>query len=186
MDILIACEESATVRQAASALGHNAWSCDLLPSRVPGNHIQDDVLNHLDDGWDLMIAHPPCTYLSRAGCHLLKEPGRLYWMAEAASFFNALRFSKIPRIAIENPIPHRRARDLIGKYDQIVYPYQFGDPYHKPICLWLKSLPKLKPSTIVVPTKTVIGGTPGEERQRMRSTFYPGLAHTMIQMWAST
>lgn len=182
MRVLIACEFSKTVRDAFLSRGHDAWSCDIV--KASGPHYQCDVLEILDLNWDLLIGHPPCTYLSRAGCHMLNEPGRFFWISKAADFFNALRNADIPKIAIENPIPHKHARALIGKYDQIIYPYEHGDPYTKPICLWLKNLPHIKPTNLVKPTNKIPHGTTGGEvRSRLRSVFFPGVASAMADQW---
>jgi len=124
MKVLIACEFSGIVRDAFAKKGHDAWSCDLLPTEIPGNHIQGDVCDILDDGWDMMIAHPPCTYLANSGVRWLHErPERWEKLKEAADFFRTLLNAPIERICIENPIPHKYAIYLIGrKYDQIIQP----------------------------------------------------------------
>lgn len=141
MKILVACEFSGVVREAFKLQGHDAWSCDLLPTEQPGNHIQVDVLSVLNDGWDLMIAHPPCQYLSYAGTHCWNQPGREEKRQEAMQFFMALINAPIARIAVENPrgVPGK----LYRKPDQEIHPYYFGDAAMKRTCLWLKNLPKL-------------------------------------------
>jgi hypothetical protein len=139
--VLVACEFSGIMRDAFRARGHDAWSCDLLPTEKPGPHIQDDVLKHFDEGWDLMIAHPPCTYLSRAGARWWKTPGRAELADKAAEFVFALRDAPIEKIAIENPIGQLDTRWRIA--DQVIEPHWFGDPYSKRTCLWLKNLPPL-------------------------------------------
>lgn len=158
MRVLVACEFSGIVRDAFKARGHDAWSCDLLPTERPGNHIQGDVLAILDQGWDLMIAHPPCTYLTNAGVRHLHEhvvtrtggrakicgAARMAEMRKAAQFFNALKNAPIPKKCIENPIPHRYARYLIGHYCQLIQPWMFGHGVKKPTCLWLIDLPFLQ------------------------------------------
>ena len=137
MRVLVACEFSGIVRDAFRAKGHDAWSCDLLPSEREGPHLQCDVLTVLADGWDLMIAHPPCTYLSRAGARWWKMPGRDLLAAEAAEFVFALHDAPIEHIAIENPIGQLNRR---WRYpDQTIQPWQFGHPYSKSTCLWLKA-----------------------------------------------
>ena len=142
--VLVACEYSGTVRDAFAARGWDAWSCDLLETDRPGfgvQHYQGDVLNHLNEGWDIMIAHPPCTYLSNMSNCRINEPGRKLAREEAMNFFLALADSNIPRIAIENPrgYPERAYRPA----DQIIQPWMFGHPQSKATCLWLKNLPKL-------------------------------------------
>jgi len=158
--VIVACEFSGIVREAFRKRGFDAWSCDLLPTEIPGQHIQDDVLRHLDEGWDLMIAHPPCTYLANSGVRWLSEnnprTGELYKeryckMQEAAKFFNTLLNADIPHICIENPIQHQSARFLIRHYDQIIQPWRFGYDASKATCLWLKGLPKLKPTKLIEP-----------------------------------
>ena len=152
-NILIACEKSRRVASAFEKLGHHAVSCDILPAEQEGEHIQDDVLKHLDDGWDMMIAHPDCTYLANSGVHWLsRQPGRFGAMVRSAIFFKTLLDTDIPLIVIENPIPHRYALEIIGKkYDQIVQPYRFGEDASKATCLWLKGLPPLTPTKFIEP-----------------------------------
>lgn len=153
MRVLVACEFSDVVRQAFERRGHHAWSCDLLPSEGEGLfHIRDDVLKCLErpGGWDLMIAHPPCTYLCNSGVRWLNTvPGRRDRMRDAARFFIKLQRANIPLIAIENPIPHKYAKQWIGAYSQIIQPWQFGHGETKATCLWLKGLPALMPTKIV-------------------------------------
>jgi hypothetical protein len=148
MRVLIACEFSGIVRDAFKEKGHDAWSCDLLPTEKPGQHIQGDVLNILNDGWDLMIAHPPCTYLSHAGIGWFNEEKygdkareRKIKRGAAVSFFINLYNAPINKIAIENPIGHMNGH--FRKPDQIIQPYYFGEPQIKAACLWLKNLPIL-------------------------------------------
>ena len=140
MRVLVACEFSGIVREAFAERGHDAWSCDLLPTEIPGNHIQGDVLEILDQGWDMMIAHPPCTYLSYAAMGVWDKPGRMEKRQEAIGFVKSLWNSGIPRIAIENPLG-----ELIKwrQCDQIINPFDFGEPKRKRILLWLKNLPPL-------------------------------------------
>ena len=147
MRILVACEFSGVVRDAFRARGHDAWSCDLLPSERPGPHIQGDVLPRLGDGWDLMIAHPPCTHLAVSGARWFKDKQRE--QAEALDFVRALLAAPVPRIALENPVSIISSR--IRKPDQIIQPWQFGHGETKTTCLWLKGLPPLQPTDIVVP-----------------------------------
>ncbi len=141
MKVLVACEYSGTVRDAFKAKGHDAWSCDLLPTEKPGNHIQDDVLKHLDEGWDLMIAHPPCTYLSYVGIRHWNKPGRAEKREEAMNFFLNLAAAPIEKICIENPFGY--PSKVYRKPDQTVHPYYFGESVQKRTCLWLKNLKPL-------------------------------------------
>jgi hypothetical protein len=150
LKILIACEFSGVVREAFKAQGHDAWSCDLLPTEIPGNHIQGDVLGILDDGWDLMVAHPPCTYLASSGLHWNKRrPGRSLLTEEALDFVQALHEAPIRHIAIENPVGCISTR--LRKPDQIIQPYEFGGNASKATCLWLINLPALTPTRIIEP-----------------------------------
>ena len=141
MRVLIACEFSGIVRDAFKAKGHDAWSCDLLPTERPGNHIQGNVLEILSDEWDLMIAHPPCTYLSFVGLRHWNKPGRYEKRQEAMKFFMAFVDSTIPKICIENPLGY--PSQVYRAPDQVIHPYYFGEPYQKRTCLWLKGLPLL-------------------------------------------
>lgn len=195
MRVLVACEESGVVRDAFAALGHDAWSCDLLPR--PGNHICDDVLLHLEDGWDLMIAHPPCQYLSVSGLHWNKRrPERAEKTKEAMIFvFNlageGFVDNPIKRICIENPVScistHWR------KPDQIIQPWQFGHPESKATCLWLKNLPLLKPTDILPLPKsgrwknqTPSGQNklgPSPDRAMLRAKTYLKIARAMAIQW---
>lgn len=147
MRVLVACEFSGVVRDAFLARGHDAWSCDLLPSERPGPHIQGDVLGHLNDGWDLMIAHPPCTYLAVSGARWFKH--RLAEQEAAIQFVHILLNAPISKIALENPVSIISSR--IRKPDQIIQPWMFGHGETKKTCLWLIGLPKLLPTDIVVP-----------------------------------
>ncbi len=147
MKVLIACEFSGIVREAFIARGHDAWSCDLLPTEQPGHHIQSDVLTVINDGWDMMIAHPPCTYLCVPGAHYLHtRPERWSAMIESAQFFGRLLDAPIERIAVENPVPHKYAG--LPPYSQIIHPWMFGHQANKRTCLWLKNLPPLMATDI--------------------------------------
>jgi len=146
MKILIACEFSGPVREAFAARGHDAWSCDLLPSEIPGNHIQDDVLDHLS-GWDMMIAFPPCTHLAVSGARWFPQKIADGRQQASIDFFMELANADIPKIAIENPIGIMSTK--WRKPDQIIQPWQFGHGETKATCLWLKNLPKLQPTNIV-------------------------------------
>src|SRR5688572_4323300 len=175
--VLIACEFSGVVRDAFATRGHDAWSCDLLPTERPGNHIQGDVLTVLNHGWDLMIAHPPCTYLSNAGAkHLYRgkvlNPDRLKLGLAAKEFFLALLESDIPKVCVDNPIPSTVF--LMPKYSQVIQPYFFGDAVQKKTCLWLKNLPPLFSTEVCAsPQSTRVAGNwfnkGGKERQKNRA-----------------
>ena len=152
MRVLVACEYSGTVRDAFAKLGHDAMSCDIIPTDVPGKHYQGNVLDIINDGWDLMIAHPPCTYLSNAGARFLYPKGilnedRLAKGLEAKEFFMKLYNANIPKICVENPIPSKVY--ALPNYTQTIQPYEYGHPFKKKTCLWLKGLPKLIPTNIV-------------------------------------
>jgi site-specific DNA-cytosine methylase len=182
--VLVACEFSAVVRDAFLARGHDAYSCDLIPSEseVPGRHIQGDVLALLyeDPRWDLMIAHPPCTHLSVSGARWFKD--KLPEQAAALQFVRDLMAVDIPRIAIENPVSIISSR--IRKPDQIIQPWQFGHPEVKATCLWLKNLPRLK-ETDIVPGRTarVHFESPGPDRWKNRSRTLAGIAAAMADQW---
>lgn len=180
MRVLIACEFSGIVRDAFAARGHDAWSCDLLPSERPGHHIQGDVRPLLDLDWDLMIAHPPCTHLAVSGARWFKE--KQEEQAEALDFVRALLDAPIPRIALENPISIISSR--IRKPDQIIQPWMFGHGETKATCLWLKGLPKLVPTDIVDGREARVHRmAPGPDRWRERSRTYPGIAAAMAEQW---
>lgn len=194
MRVLVACEFSGIVREAFAKRGYDAWSCDLLPTDQPGQHIQGDVLDILGDNWDLMIAHPPCTYLTNAGVRHLhdnvaskngvkaKIHGAARWaeMLKACDFFNALKNAPIPKICIENPIPHKYARERIGNYDQIIQPWQFGHGETKATCLWLKNLPLLKPTNVVSGREHRIHKmAPSADRWKKRSITYQGIGDAL-------
>ena len=188
MKILIACEFSGIVRDALIAKGHDAISCDLLPSESPGPHIQGDVLPILKEKWDLVIAHPPCTYLANSGVRwLYEELGRWTKLGLATDFFIECLKANSPKIAIENPIMHKHAKIAIGidKPDCIIQPWQYGHPETKAICLWLKNLPPLKPTNIVEGREQRIHKmSPSSERSKNRSRFYPGVAKAMADQWS--
>jgi len=177
MRVLVACEFSGVVRRAFRALGHDAISCDLLPAEDDSlDHIQGDVLPLLTQGWDLLIAHPPCTRLTVAGARWFK--GREQEQAEALDFVRMLLSAPIPRIALENPIGVISTR--IRPQDQIIQPWQFGHGETKATCLWLKRLPRLRP-TDIVPGRyaRVHRESPGPERWKNRSRTYTGIAEAM-------
>ena len=180
MRVLVACEFSGVVRDAFAALGHDAWSCDVLPTERPGQHIAGDVLGVLNDGWDLMIAHPPCTHLAVSGARWFKHKTRE--QAEALDFVRTLLAAPIPRIALENPVSVISSR--IRKPDQIVQPWQFGHGETKATCLWLKNLPLLTPTRIVAGrAPRVHHASPGPNRWKERSRTLPGLAAAMATQW---
>ena len=194
MRVLVACEFSGVVRDAFAMLGHDAWSADLLPTEKPGQHLQGDVLGHLDAGWDLMVAHPPCTYLSRAGARWWKDEARKPKADAAAEFVFRLRDAPIQCIAIENPIGQLNRR---WRYpDQTIQPWQFGDPYTKATCLWLKNLPPLMSTmlcaerTAWLPSNTGWNARKGQRTQRgmvqggkEASRTFPGIARAMAEQW---
>jgi hypothetical protein len=178
--VLVACEYSGTVRDAFAARGHDAWSCDLLPTERIGNHIHGDVLQHLHRNWDLMIAHPPCTHLAVSGARWFKD--KQIEQAEALDFVHRLMDAPIPRIALENPISIISSR--IRKPDQIIQPWQFGHGETKATCLWLKNLPKLLPTNIVEGREARIHKMPpGPDRWKERSRTFEGIAQAMAEQW---
>jgi len=169
------------VRDAFAAKGHDAWSCDLLPTDVPGQHFECDVLTVLDQGWDLMVAHPPCTHLAVSGARWFKD--KLPEQAGALQFVRQLLDAPIPRIALENPVSIISSR--IRKPDQVIQPWQFGHGETKATCLWLKGLPKLVPTDIVEGrTAKVHRMPPSPNRWKLRSLTYPGIAAAMAQQWS--
>lgn len=196
MRVLVACEFSGVVSEAFRALGHDAWSCDLIPQEnADYRHYLGDVRDIMDDGWDLMIAHPPCTYLTSAGMHWTKRGLRDPQLTEdALAFVLELANANIPRIAIENPIGVLSTR--WRKPDQIIQPYQFGHDASKATCLWLKNLPVLAATEYVEPrivdgkkrwsNQTDSGQNklgPSPDRWKMRSITYAGIANAMAQQW---
>ena len=194
MRVLVACEESQEVCKAFRKLGHEAYSCDILSCSGghPEWHIQDDVLKHLNDGWDLMIAHPPCTFLSKAGTRWLfagkKLNGERYAKGlEAKEFFLKLLNANIPKIVVENPVPHKVFD--IPKETQKIQPYEHGHPIKKTTLLWIKGLPKLKPTNITEERLNYIDrkgikhtGLNGWSAKRKSKTF-SGIAKAMAEQW---
>jgi hypothetical protein len=190
MRVLVACERTGVVRDAFRARGHDAWSCDTQPSE--GNaewHIQDDVRGHLD-GWDMMIAFPPCTYLSNVGGKWLHTmPGRLDLRDAALDFTRVLLGAGIPRIALENPVGAISTH--IRRPDQVIEPWQFGDPFRKKTCLWLKGLPPLRPCQPVLPAAHLVHGGSGQTAAlprlhttgRDRERTFAGIAAAMADQW---
>jgi site-specific DNA-cytosine methylase len=180
MRILVACEFSGVVRDAFIARGHDAWSCDLLPTEKPGPHIQDDVLAHLDEGWDLMIAHPPCTHLAVSGARHFQRKAQE--QIEALAFIERLRDAPMPRIAIENPVSIISTR--LGKPTQIIQPWQFGHGETKATCLWLYWLAPLQATNIVAGrSPRVHHARPSPDRWKERSRTLPGIAAAFAEQW---
>jgi site-specific DNA-cytosine methylase len=184
MKILVACEYSGRVREAFRKLGHDAWSCDLLPSDDNSPfHIQGDVLEILNHGWDLMIAHPPCTHLAVSGARWFKD--KQTEQTEALDFVRKLLNAPIDTIALENPISIISSK--IRKPDQIIQPWQFGHGETKATCLWLKNLPKLTPTNIVDGRENRVHRMPpSPDRWKLRSTTYQGIADAMAEQWGSS
>jgi site-specific DNA-cytosine methylase len=181
MRVLVACEFSGIVREAFRARGHDAWSCDLLPTEIAGAHIQDDVLKHINEGWDLMIAHPPCTHLAVSGARWFKD--KQAQQADALAFVRALLAAPIERIALENPISIISSH--IRKPDQIIQPWMFGHGEVKATCLWLKNLPRLTPTQVVDGRVARIHHEPpSPDRWKNRSRTFQGIAEAMAQQWA--
>lgn len=183
MKVLIACEFSGIVRDAFIKKGHDAVSCDLLPSDRPGPHRQIDVVKILKEKWDLMIAHPPCTFLTvAANKHMLNNPRRWIQKVDALMFVKHLMDCDIPKIAIENP--KGAISSHIRKPDQIIQPWQFGHGETKETHLWLKGLPKLKPTNIVEGrADKCFRQAPGDDRWKIRSLTYQGIANAMAEQW---
>jgi hypothetical protein len=180
MKVLVACEFSGTVRDAFTERGHDAWSCDLLPTERPGNHYVRDVREVLDLGWDLIIAHPPCTHLASSGARWWSE--KKQEQTEALDFVRILMDAPCERICIENPVS--RISTAIRKPDQIIQPWQFGHGETKTTCLWLKNLPELVPTQIVEGREPRVHWTPpSKERWKIRSRTYPGIAAAMAEQW---
>ena len=186
MRVLVACEYSGKVRDAFIAQGHDAVSCDILPTDSLGPHYQGDVFDIIDQDWDLMIAHPPCTYLTNSGVRWLHErPERWGQLKDGAEFFKGLLEANIPKIAVENPIMHKYAVEIIGRrQDQIIQPWQFGHGETKATGFWLKGLPKLQPTDIVDGRQQRVHLLPpSKERWKLRSTTYQGIADAMALQW---
>jgi hypothetical protein len=183
MRVLIACEFSGVVRRAFRAMGHDAWSCDRLPAEDgSGHHFQGDALEaiHAQDGWDMMIAHPPCTHLAVSGSRWFKE--KVKEQGEALEFVRALMSAPIERICVENPISVISSK--IRKPDQIIQPWQYGHGETKATCLWLKNLPKLVPTNIVEGREARVHKMPpGPNRWKERSRTYEGIAAAMAAQW---
>jgi len=180
LKVLVACEYSGTVRDAFIRAGHDAMSCDILPTDSRGPHYQGDVRDILGEGWDLMIAHPPCTHLALSGARWFKD--KVTEQAEALDFVRLLMNAPVERIAIENPISIISSK--IRKPDQIIQPWQFGHGETKATCLWLKNLPKLTPTNIVEGRDNRIHRMPpSPDRWKLRSATYKGIAEAMAEQW---
>lgn len=202
MKILVACEESQVVTIELRKLGHEAYSCDIEPCSGghPEWHIQGDVRPLLKQKWDMIIAHPPCTYLTNSGVRWLynkdgsRNEKRWNDLADGGEFFRLFIDHPCQKIAIENPIPHKYAVEIIGrKYDQIIHPWQFGHPERKATCLWLKGLEPLKETDnrkaemLLLPKnqqQRIHYMPPGPERAKMRSKTFSGIAKAMAEQWA--
>ena len=189
MRVLVACEFSGTVREAFAKRGHDAWSCDLLPTEIPGNHYQGDVFDIINDGWDLMVAHPPCTHLAISGARWFKD--KQEEQKQALEFVRLLMDAPIEKIAVENPISIISSK--IRKPDQIIQPWQYGHGETKSTCLWLKGLQKLQPTNIVSGRDQRIhklsalnGAGSSKNRQINRSRTFPGIAEAMAEQWGNT
>ena len=184
MRVLIACEFSGRVRDAFIAHGHEAVSCDLLPTESDGPHYQGDVFDIIDDGWDLMVAHPPCTHLAVSGARYFKQKREDGRQQIAIQFVQQLLNAPIPRIALENPVSVLST--YIRKPDQIVQPWQFGHGEVKKTCLWLHNLPLLQPTNVVEGRyPRVHREAPCPDRWKKRSITYRGIAEAMAEQWGS-
>jgi len=203
MRVLLACEESQTVTKEFRALGHEAYSCDILPTSGdnPEWHIQGDVINHLQNGWDLIIGFPPCTYMTNGGAVRMYpkkgeiDPIRYEKAMDAKEFFMAIFNAPVKHVAIENPLPMK----IVGLPDrnQLIHPYQFGDPYSKKTCLWLKNLPDLIPTNVLTEYQPFINGGGGRMNRAhykgkkfavgsiARSKTFTGIAKAMAEQWGA-
>jgi hypothetical protein len=180
MKVLVGCEFSGIVRTAFAAQGHDAWSCDLLPTEIPGNHLQGDVREVLADPWDLALFFPPCTYLANSGARWWATRQRE--QAEALEFVRLLLAAPIPHIVLENP--EGKIGSALRHHDQMIHPWEYGEPYEKKTCLWLKHLPLLQPTRLMA-ARTPQVWRMGQSRQRSRdrSRTYPGIARAMAQQY---
>ena len=189
MRVLIGCEYSGIVRESFINQGFDAWSCDFLDTEIKGNHYKCDVLDIINDGWDLAIFHPPCTRLTNSGVRWLHERNLWEEMRESAEFFKKLLYADIPYIAVENPVMHKYAIEVIGKkYDQTIQPYQFGHTTSKRTCLWLKNLPKIQPTKIIskdLITYDIHLASPSPDRWKLRSKTFEGIAEAMAIQWGN-
>lgn len=194
MKVLIGCEYSGRVRDAFIAAGHDAMSCDLLPTDAPGPHYEGDIFDVINDGWDLAIFHPPCTYLTNSGVRWLGErPDRWKDLIDGAVFFRDLLNAPIPRVAVENPVMHGYARKIVGsRATQIIHPWEHGHPESKATGLWLRGLPPLMPTDNVKAVMQSLTPAernrihrvpPGPDRWKIRSTTFQGIANAMADQW---
>jgi hypothetical protein len=196
MRVFVSCEFSGAVRDAFRRLGHDAWSCDLDGIEPEGDwpnyHVYGDCRRFMGKSWDLMIAHPPCTFLANSGVRWLyggkgtkRDPTRWRDMQKAADFFKELLDAPIDKIAVENPIMHKYGREIIGRpCNQIIQPWQFGHGETKATCLWLKGLPELKPTNIVSGRNPRVHfASPSPDRWKERSRTLPGIAYAMAEQW---
>ena len=178
--VLIACEFTGIVREAFRARGHDAWSCDLLPSEQPGPHIQGDVRAILGDNWDVMLAFPPCTHLSNSGARWWHK--KQVEQAEALDFVRTLLAAPMPRICLENP--EGKIGSAIRTHDQLIHPWEYGEPYEKKTCLWLKGLAYLQPTRLMAQREQACWRMgQSQHRAQERSRTYPGIALAMSQQW---
>ena len=185
MKVLVACEYSGIVRDAFLRQGHDAISCDILPTESPGPHYQGDVFDILGDGFDLIIAHPPCTRLCNSGVMWLAKRNLWEDMRAGALFFKKILANKCSKIAIENPIMHKYAVEIIGRrQDQVIQPWMFGHGETKATCFWLKGLPKLIPTNIVTGREQRLHFLPpSKDRAKLRAKTYQGIAEAMASQW---
>ena len=180
--VLVACEYSGAVRDAFAARGWDAWSCDLLPSETPGNHHQGDVRDILDNGWDILVAHPPCTHLAVSGARWFPAKRASGEQQAALDFVRLLLAAPVPHIALENPVSIISSQ--IRKPDQVIQPWQFGHGEVKATCLWLKNLPKLTPTRIVEGREARVHKMPpGPDRWKERSRTLHGIAQAFADQW---
>lgn len=187
-DTLVACEFSGIVRDAFLDAGFDAISCDLREPENGGPHYRGDVREILDADWQLMVAHPPCTYLANSGVRWLHErEDRWQDMIDGAVFFRDLLTADIPHIAVENPVMHKYGKKIVGRgHDQTLQPWQFGHGETKRICLWLENLPELEPTDVVDGREARVHQmSPGEERSKERSRFFEGVAEAMADQWGT-
>ena len=195
MKVLVACEFSGTVRDAFAKRGHDAWSCDLEPTQTEGNHYQGDMFDIVNNGWDLIIAHPPCTHLAVSGARHFEKKRADGRQQQGIDFFMRVANIDVPKLAVENPIGIMST--LYRKPDQIIQPYEYGHKTTKATCLWLKGLPLLKPTNIVDKGEVVTFASgkrmskwfyessqlPPKERERMRNKTFQGIADAMAEQW---
>jgi hypothetical protein len=182
MRVLVACESSGRVRDAFRAAGHDAVSCDVLPTEAPGPHIEGDVLPHLADGWDMIVAFPPCTHLAVSGARHFAAKRADGRQQEGIAFFLAIAAAPVAKLAIENPVGIMSS--LYRKPDQVIQPWQFGHGETKATCLWLRGLPPLVPTDVVPGREARVHRMPpSPDRWKQRSATYPGIASAMAAQW---